>query len=247
MSLSSMRRVRIYQLVSTGLLTCGIVLGSVIGLNALADMVHSYTMTQVDYLLIKALPTLGVPMATATQTPTPKPSATPMPTATFTPVHTATATPTPLPPIRLQIPSIGVNSRIQTLDANVVQAGEKQETWLWPDPGYLVGHYNFSGRPTENRNIVLTGHNNWKGSVFSELHRLQTGDIITVSTADNSYRYKVTESVIIPYRVNPAHGAQELWRYLAFQGEEQLTIFSCYPFATNADRIVITAKPDKQD
>lgn len=252
MSTPSAYQVRFYRWISIGLLTGGIVLGSVVTLNAVAGVVHSYAWAQVNYLAIDTLPTVDVPLATptwtatptATETPTPIPSATPMPTAT--PTATYTATPRPLPPIRLQIPAIGVNSRVQTLDAQVTVTGEKSETWLWPDPGYVVGHYSFSGRPTEGRNVVLTGHNNWKGSVFSELYRLHAGDRITLSTADTSYLYEVVDSVIIPYRANPVHGSAELWRYLSRQEEELLTIYSCYPFATNADRIVVTAKPVEQ-
>lgn len=245
--------IHLYRLLSVGLLTCGIVLGSVAGSRVLAAALHSYTTTQVDYLLIDIVPTIGVPMATATetstptatatptQTPTPPPSATPLPTATAT--ATATPTPRPLLPIRLQIPAIGVNSRVETIEAEVTQISETHEIQHWPDPGYVVGHYAFSGRPTEGRNMVLVGHNNWKGQVFRNLPRLEPGDVITLSTADNAYRYRVTDTVIIPYRADPVLGAELLWGYLKQQEEERLTLYSCYPFATNADRIVVIAEP----
>ena len=218
-------------------------MGAVVSIQLLTDTIHAYATTQVDHLLIAGVPTIGIPIATATatHTPTPQPSSTPLPTATATP--TPTPTPTPLPPVRIQIPAIGVNSRIETLEATLSKDRETSKTWIWPDPGYMVGHYAFSGRPTEKRNIALAGHNNWKGEVFRYLHKLKVGDTITLSTVDNEYIYEVAETVIIPYRSNPTLGAETVWKYLGPQPGERLTLLSCYPYLTNADRIVVIAKP----
>lgn len=243
MPTSSQSRARLYQWLSLILLSCGAVLGAVVGLQLLAETVHGYAANQVDQLLIAGAPTIGIPLptATATATPTPRPSSTPLPTATAT--ATPTPTPTPLPPIRLQIPAIGLNSRVKTLDAQITRQSETLETWNWPDPGFVVAHYAFSGRPTEQKNIVLAGHNNWKGEVFRYLANLKPGDTIRLSTADNDYEYVVTETVIIPYRRNPTEGAAKLWEYMGPQPGERLTLVSCYPYLTNADRIVVIAEP----
>ena len=189
------------------------------------------------------MPVIGVPVATATVTPTP----TPQPSATLLPTATATTTPTattvPLPPIRLRIESIGLNSRVEPLNAQLIQQSDTSATWIWPDPGYTVGHYAVSGRPSENKNIVLTGHNNWKGQVFRNLPSLKVDDTIILSTADDDFYYAVVETVIIPYRSDPVKGEAELWKYLGVQAGERLTLTSCYPFYTNADRIVVIAEP----
>jgi sortase A len=249
MSTFSSQRIQLFQRLSLLALSCGIILGSVVGVQILADVVHAYTVENVEYLLIKGVPTVGVPAATATQTPspTPSPTATPIPSATPSPTPTATATytptPTPLPPIRIQIESIGLNSRIETISPQFTKQSDTVATWQWPDPGYVVGHYASSGRPTENKNIVLTGHNNWKGQIFRRLPSLEAGDRIVLSTADDDYYYSVVEKIIIPYRSNPTLGEAELWRYLGPQEGERLTLASCYPFISNADRIVVIAEP----
>jgi len=249
MPIFSQQRTRLFHQLSLVALSCGIILGSVISVQILADAVHAYTTENVDHLLISGAPTVGVPVATATWTPspTPPPTATPVPSATPSPTPTATATytptPTPLPPIRIQIESIGLNSRIETLYPRFIQLSETSATWQWPDPGYVVGHYASSGRPTENKNIVLTGHNNWKGQIFRRLPSLEVGDRIVLSTADDDHYYSVVEKVIIPYRSNPTLGEAELWEYLGPQENERLTLASCYPFISNADRIVVIAEP----
>lgn len=249
MSTFSSQRAQLFYRLSLLALSCGIILGSVVGVQVLADVVHAYTVENVEYLLIDEVPVVGVPMATATHTPspTPPPTATPVPSATPSPTPTTTATytptPTPLPPIRIQIEAIGLNSRIEPLYPKFIQQSETQSTWQWPDPGYVVGHYASTGRPTENKNIVLSGHNNWKGEVFRRLPSLEAGDRIVLSTADKDYYYAVVEKIIIPYRINPTLGEAELWKYLGPQENERLTLASCYPYFSNADRIVVIAEP----
>ena len=67
--------------------------------------------------------------------------------------------------------------------------------------------------------------------------------MIQLSTADEEFSYVVVETKIIPYRSDPVKGEAELWTYLGPQPSERVTLFSCYPFYTNADRIVVIAEP----
>lgn len=230
-------------------LALGVGLGTVVSIQLLADAVHAHAISQIEYQVIERMPVLQIPSATPTATSTvmptatatPQPTSTPLPTAT--PTSTATPTPTPLPPVRLRIASIGLNSRVVPLVPQLVQESDTSATWIWPDPGYEVGHLVLTGRPTENNNIVLTGHNNWKGEIFRSLPSLEAGDIIQLSTADDDYSYVVVETLIIPYRSDPVKGEAEIWKYLGPQPSERLTLFSCYPFISNADRIIVIAEP----
>jgi len=52
----------------------------------------------------------------------------------------------------------------------------------------------------------------------------------------------VTEKVIVPYRQDPVAGDAELARYMDTFDDERLTLISCFPFFTNADRVVVVAK-----
>lgn len=241
--------INFFQWLSFVALALGIGLGAVASIQLLADAVHAYAISQVDYAVIDRMPVIQIPSATPTSTPTvrptatatPQPTSTPLPTATST--STATPTPTPLPPVRIRIASIGLNSRVEPLLPQLFQDSGESASWIWPDPGYMVGHFALTGRPTEDRNIVLSGHNNWKGQVFRNLPSLELGDMIQLSTADEDYSYVVVEKVIIPYRRDPVKGEAELWKYLGPQPSERLTLFSCYPFISNADRIVVIAEP----
>lgn len=108
-------------------------------------------------------------------------------------------------------------------------------------PAFAVGHFDSSGRPGEGTNIVLIGHNNTLGEVFRSLDKLNPGDEIVLFTEASEYRYQVQKIFYIPYRGVEAEGDDALRAYSAPTGSETLTLISCWPYATNANRIVIQA------
>jgi LPXTG-site transpeptidase (sortase) family protein len=81
------------------------------------------------------------------------------------------------PGARLQIPAIGVDAPIITL--GVDPDGRMQV----PDNGADVAWYDFSAVPGRPGNAVLSGHLDTatsKTAVFSRLHQLKLGDLISV-------------------------------------------------------------------
>lgn len=135
---------------------------------------------------------LAGPAATATPTPTESPVASatsgPTPSATSQPSPTAraTATPTsvaPAPttrvaglPVRLRIPSIGVDAPI--VPVGLTATGEMGA----PTEAYQVGWYQYGPRPGAAGNALLDGHLDWRRSiaVFWNLRYVQPGDAVVV-------------------------------------------------------------------
>ncbi len=155
--------------------------------------------------------------------------------------HAAPAVPQ-APPLRISIPAIGLDEPIVPVSPISTTARSGAISWAWGTADYAVGHLDRSAVPGAG-NVVLAGHNNTKGEVFRYLPDLTLGQLITVYTGERAHVYRVDEITIVPYRRNPAAGEAILQPYLATTEHEQLTLISCYPYVTNADRIVVVASP----
>jgi sortase (surface protein transpeptidase) len=85
-------------------------------------------------------------------------------------------------PVRLRIPSIGVDSALMGLG---IAADGSLEV---PPTGFPAGWYTGAPTPGERGPAVVAGHVDWNGraGVFSELHAVRTGAIVQVSRADGS-------------------------------------------------------------
>jgi sortase A len=146
-------------------------------------------------------------------------------------------------PTGIQIPAIRLDATIVPVSpvSSTTRSGEIR--WTWGTAEYAVGHLDRTATPGAGGNVVLAGHNNTKGEVFRDLSRLKVGDAITVTTRSGLHPYMVAEVTIIPYRKDPVAGEATLQRYMEDAIEERLTLLSCYPYWTNADRVVVVAKP----
>ncbi|UUL75429.1 class F sortase [Pseudarthrobacter sp. Fe7] len=149
----------------------------------------------------------------AAAAPTPD-SAVPTPTAvqaTRDPAATASTQPTVLPaspeaalpasvPVRVQVPSIGVDAGLIPLGK---QANGEIETPSG-EPGSPGGWYQDSPTPGQTGSAVILGHVNATNSdigLFYRLHELAPGQAITVTRADH------TAAVFTVYKVNVYHKA----------------------------------------
>ena len=125
-------------------------------------------------------------------------------------------------------PEQAIGIKIQALDisAPVVQGDG------WEELKRGVGQHIGSANPGENGNMVLSGHNDVYGEVFRHLDKLEVGDEVIVFTANNSYTYLVTNTLIVEptavYLLDPTEDAT-------------LTLISCYPYLIDSDRIVVQA------
>lgn len=130
------------------------------------------------------------PDMAATPLPTPVlvPLAVPTVVPTMVPAPTPSPTPTPNPmtgvPLRLRIPSIGVDAAVEIvrLDGDGSVGTPKN----FAD----VGWYELGARPGEPGNSVIVGHvdSTTGAAVFWDLHKLQPGDRVSVVGDDGTER-----------------------------------------------------------
>ncbi|MDQ3927886.1 MAG: sortase [Chloroflexota bacterium] len=137
--------------------------------------------------------------------------------------------------VRVAAPSI-------KMDTGVYEVYGINGTWEVAD--YAAGHHYNSRNPGDGGNIVLSGHNNWRGEVFRDLDKLKPGDEIHVWTqAGKEYVYKVRK--IDKLKEVGVSYAQRLKnaQVLNDTPQEQLTLISCWPYTTFTHRLVVTADP----
>lgn len=98
-----------------------------------------------------------------------------------------------------------------------------------------VGQYIGSFMPGYNRLILLAGHNT---TYFKPLQKVEVGDIFTITTSYGIYQYEITETRIADHNDSTA--------YDLLMEEEQLIMYTCYPFETLAgtktDRLFVYGK-----
>ncbi|WP_239023952.1 class GN sortase [Paraglaciecola marina] len=91
---------------------------------------------------------------------------------------------------------------------------------------FAPSHISATPKPGEQGNSVIVGH---RDTQFNRLKNLQTGDIISVNTGDNTHNFKITQLRI-------AHESQleYMENHESINGinldEPSLTLITCYPF-----------------
>jgi len=137
------------------------------------------------------------------------------------------ATPVTIPPPA----SGGLIGRIDIprLDISVVVIEGTGSTTL----RRAVGHIRGTALPGHLGNIGISGH---RDTFFRPLRNIRKGDVITVTTLDGEYRYRVVSTNI----VMPADVA-----VLDSDGREILTLVTCHPFyfvGAAPDRFIVRAE-----
>ena len=130
------------------------------------------------------------------------------------------------------------------LDTEVYEVYAPKSVWEVAD--YAGGHHYDSRNPGEGGNIVVSGHNNWRGEVFRYLELLKPGHTINVWTLDGKkYTYEVQE--LKKLKEAGASMAQRLLNAKVMDPTptEQLTLITCWPYKTFTHRIIVIAKPLK--
>jgi sortase (surface protein transpeptidase) len=103
-------------------------------------------------------------------------------------------------PVRLEIPSIGVNADLVRL--GLTAAGEMEVPERWGEAGW----YERGPRPGENGPAVIAGHvdSNTGPAVFFRLRDLRAGAVVRVTRADESVvRFVVDRLQQFPKRTFP--------------------------------------------
>jgi len=147
------------------------------------------------------------------------------------------------PPVRLSIPSVGIDSKIVPITWKMIPSkngGSKSE---WQVADYAVGHHSGSANPGEAGNVVLSGHVDYRGQVFKELHNVKKGDQVIMYTVKGQYVYVVTDLVLVKEDgATEAEKARNA-RYMDPTPDQTLTMITCWPYGIDTHRFIAIAKP----
>lgn len=147
------------------------------------------------------------------------------------------------PPVRLVIPSVKIDSEVVSITWQMIPAkngGTKSE---WQVADYAVGHHFGSANPGEIGNVVLSGHVDYKGQVFKELHNVNKGDEVTVFTEKGQYIYVVTDMVLVKEEGVPEEQKRQNARYMDPTPDQTMTMITCWPYGIDDHRLIVIAKP----
>jgi sortase A len=125
------------------------------------------------------------------------------------------------PLARLEIPRIAVD------DIVVVGVGSA-ELQLGP------GHFPDTVPPGHLGNAAIAGHRTSYGQPFRNVDRLELGDEIRATTPEGSFTYRVTQTRI----VSPS---DYFVVFTTDPNQAQLTLVSCHPVWSTAQRIIVSA------
>ncbi len=146
--------------------------------------------------------------------------------------HSATTTttvPPPPPPVGnpvgiIRIPKIG-------LDRVVIQGIGV------PDLRKGPGHYPATPLPGQLGNAAIAGHRTTYGAPFNRIDELAVGDPILIQTLNGTYRYTVTQQLVVsPKEVS----------VLDATAQATLTLTTCNPKFSASQRLVVKATLDPE-
>ena len=120
--------------------------------------------------------------------------------------------------------------------------GVTQPVWDVPNRR-AVGWHETSAKIGAG-NTVLNGHNTSNGEVFRYLYKLEVGAEVLVEADDGAtYVYTVTEKLILPEAGQPIEVRIQNAQYTLPTGDERLTLVTCHPYNSLANRLLIIAHP----
>jgi sortase A len=123
---------------------------------------------------------------------------------------------------RIEIPSINVDKLIVAgVDGAALKRG----------PGLFPG----SPLPGQFGNVAIAGHRTTYGAPFSRVNEMASGDTIILDTTKGRYTYTVTGSP----RIVPATAVEVVATTDNTRGD--LTLVSCHPKWSSAQRIIVSA------
>ncbi|MDI3341700.1 MAG: sortase [Sphaerobacter sp.] len=146
------------------------------------------------------------------------------------------------PATRLRMPSIGVDTPVVEVDYDLVTI-EGVPVMQWQVADYAAGHHRTSANPGEDGNIVISGHDDWRGEVFRDLPHLALGDPIILVTPEGEHRYAVAELVYRKDTGAPLAERLATGQFLSPMPEERVTLVTCWPYGIDDHRLIVIAKP----
>ncbi len=121
---------------------------------------------------------------------------------------------------RIKIPALGVDTVVvEGITPSALRAG--------------AGHYPQTPLPCEGGNVSIAGHRTTYGRPFGNVDQLKPGDTIELTTPIGGCVYQVARD---PYVVAPTELS-----VIEPTGERSLTLTTCHPKGSAAQRLIIRA------
>ncbi len=147
-------------------------------------------------------------------------------------------------PVRMTIPKLNMDTAVHRIGLQAFfEEGIRYFQWAVPS-GFAAGWHETSAPPGQPGNTVLNGHNNIYGEVFRDLVNLELGDQITLyNDSGQIFTYEVQQQELLAETGQPISVRIENARWIEATNDERLTLVSCWPYTTNAYRVIIIARP----
>lgn len=134
-----------------------------------------------------------------------------------------------IPILSINVPIIG---DLNSIDKNIYERALSESG---------AGHMQGTKKPNEEGNTVVFGHSSSLvsgpyASLFVNLDKLKSGDLIYLSYRGDLYEYKVES-------INSIN--KEEVSVVQSNGRKELTIFTCWPPGTDLQRLVVKGKISK--
>ncbi|MCB2180252.1 sortase [bacterium] len=145
-------------------------------------------------------------------------------------------------PTRIQIPAVSLDTKIGFATLRDVEVnGEDYQQWVAPD--FIAGWHYTSAVLGDPGNTVINGHHNINGEVFKNLHLVQKGDDVIISSEAGRFYYKVAAIMILPEKYQSEEVRLQNARWIQQSDDERITLITCWPYESNTHRVVVVAFP----
>jgi sortase A len=181
----------------------------------------------------------AAPSATA-ELPPPPPR---LLTTETNPAGTSAASVEPAAPTRIEIPSVGIDSKVVTVTWAMLPSKDGVNRPEWQVADYAVGYHQGSAYPGQVGNVVMSGHVDYKGEVFRDLHKVNIGDQVIVHTDKGEYMYVVERQVLVREEGVSEEQRLQNAEYMKPTPDQTLTLITCWPYGIDTHRLIVIAKP----
>lgn len=150
-------------------------------------------------------------------------------------------------PQRIVIPAIDLDAPIYQAQYETYEEDEREFImWLAPQV-FGAGWLPDSAGLGSKGNTVLTGHHNVRGEVFRYLEELEGGETIILYSDGRSYLYRLEEKILVQERYKSLETRLQNASWILPTEDERLTLVTCWPYMDNSYRLILLAKPMKDD